>query len=247
MPLPTFLRQFLTPRRLKYGTLRKVDEMTPCVSVNSPDSVSTAVRFLQGGGVIGLPTDTVYGLACCATNTSAIDKLYSIKARNEDKPIAICVGRVSDVQKWTIVEHLPHDILTSLLPGPVTVVLKCIHKLDKSLNCNGKIGVRIPDHDFIRSTCNGLGIPVALTSANVSGEPSSVTVDEFRLLWGQLSGVFDGGVLGDGSPARLASTVVDLSCEGFYSVIREGVAFNQTIDTLESYGLMNMSAQGKCE
>lgn len=211
--------------------------MIPQVVMENAEAVPFAIEKLKAGGVIALPTDTVYGLACCATDIDSINKLYDIKARNENKPVAICVGNVCDIKKWAQVSHLPENLLESLLPGPVTLVLKCASKLDKSLNCNGKIGIRIPDYDFIREVCNGLKVPLALTSANLSGDPSSVDINEFRTLWGKLAGIIDGGKLGIGDSNRGASTVVDLCEQGYFKITRIGIASDETSGVLKRFQL----------
>lgn len=212
-------------------------KMGPQINIINSNSIELAIDILNSGGVIALPTDTVYGLACSATNTQGISKLYEIKKRNENKPVAICVGKVEDVHLWAEVSHLPNGILHSLFPGPVTLVLNCINKLDKSLSVNGKVGIRIPNYPFIVNIANGLECPIALTSANLSNEPSSIKTSEFKSLWNKLSAVFDGGTLGIGDSNRGASTVVDLSEEGKYFIMREGIACNKTISILENYGL----------
>lgn len=202
-----------------------------------------AIRILKSGGVIALPTDTIYGVACDATNVNAISKLYSIKHRDENKPLAICLGNVDDVKKWAIVSHLPSGLLQELLPGPVTLILRTVSEnLDKSLVCCGKVGIRIPNYSFIRTISNGLGKPLALTSANLSAQPSSVRIEEFQALWDKLDCVFDGGDLSKSTINRSGSTIVDLSIKGVYSIVRSGMALENTCSILNSFEL-NKSQQ----
>lgn len=223
--------------------LRNITNVKSAVSMAAPipvhhkDAETIAHNLLKAGKVIAVPTDTLYGLACSAVNVSAIDKLYCIKQRNEDKPVAICVGEVNDVQRWAHVNHLPDGILAALLPGPVTLVLKCANKLDKSVSSYGKVGIRIPNYDFIRVVANKLKCPLALTSANISSQPSAISVDEFQVLWDKVAAVFDGGCLGIDSSSRKGSTVVDLSVAGQYKVIRPGVAHIETVNILQKFGL----------
>ncbi|XP_044764943.1 yrdC domain-containing protein, mitochondrial [Coccinella septempunctata] len=199
-----------------------------------------AVKLLKSGGIIALPTDTIYGIACDATNIGAINKLYSVKCRDENKPLAICLGDIEDVKKWAIVDHLPCGLLQALLPGPVTLILQTVNKyLDKSLVCCGKVGIRIPNYDFIKSVANGLGKPLALTSANLSSQPSSVRIEEFEVLWDKLDGIFDGGHLCTPTISRKGSTIVDLSKKGFYTVVRSGMALENTCSILDSFQLTN--------
>lgn len=223
--------------------LRNISNAKSAISMAAPipihhkDAETLAYNLLKTGKVIAVPTDTVYGLACSAVNISAINKLYCIKQRNEDKPVAVCVGEVCDVQRWACINHLPEGILAALLPGPVTLILKCANKLDKSVSSYGKVGIRIPDYSFIRVIAKKLKCPLALTSANISSQPSAINVEEFQLLWNKVDAVFDGGCLGIDSSSRKGSTVVDLSVAGQYSVIRAGVAHIETINILHKFGL----------
>jgi len=200
--------------------------------------IRKAVEQLTAGGVIALPTDTLYGLACLSQSSTAVKKLYRIKARDELKPVAICVSRVSDVSKWgrmTVSEQL----LEELLPGPVTLVFERSAALNTELNPGTRlVGIRIPDSWFIRQLvehCNDQ--PLALTSANVSGAQSTLAVQEFSDIWHQLAAVYDGGAIPDSHTARLGSTVVDLSESGVYRIIRPGCACSQTEQILIKHGL----------
>lgn len=100
---------------------------------------------------------------------------------------------------------------------------------------SGKVGIRIPNHDFIRTVVKSLGCPIALTSANISNEPSAVQIGEFKSLWDKLTCVVDDGCL---SSNRSGSTVVDLSEVGFYKIIRPGMAHDNTCKLLGKYGLV---------
>lgn len=208
-------------------------------SAGEPGAEVLAVNLLKSGGVIAVPTDTIYGLACDATSIVAIEKLYAIKCRNEEKPVAICLGDISDVKVWAKVEHLPKGLLESLFPGPVTLILNCANKLDASLSSKGKVGIRIPDYSFIRSVARGLKRPIALTSANISSEPSSLTIFEFEQLWSRIDAVFNGGNLGEDDVNRTGSTIIDLSQIGTYFIVRQGIAVNPTIRILQQFGLIS--------
>nr|CAD1817596.1 unnamed protein product [Ananas comosus var. bracteatus] len=100
----------------------------------------------------------------------AVNRIYEIKGRKHTSPLAICVADVPDISRFALVDHLPHGLLDSLLPGPVTVVLKRGESsiLEKSLNPGlDSIGVRVPDFDFIRAIARGAKSALALTSANL--------------------------------------------------------------------------------
>lgn len=201
-----------------------------------------AADQLRTGNVIALPTDTVYGLACSANDPSAIQKLYEIKGRDENKPVAICVSNLKEVKKWGEACHLPDELLTQLLPGAVTIVLYKSSKLDNPYLNPGvaKIAIRIPDHLFIQQVSSAFNYPIALTSANKSSEKSTLEVNEFADLWPQLGAVFDGGHLGGGTDEhvqRSASTIVDLSRPGYYAINRKGIAYHHTVNVMEQHQL----------
>ncbi|XP_051920466.1 yrdC domain-containing protein, mitochondrial [Hippocampus zosterae] len=193
--------------------------------------LSRTAAALRDGRVVAVPTDTIYGLACLAQNSAAVRRIYDIKGRNEHKPLAICVGEIHDIYKYCQVK-VKEDLLRDLLPGPVTLVLERSPTLNRELNpFTPLVGVRIPDCAFVRRLCQMCGEPLALTSANVSAQSSTVAAHEFEDLWPELAVVVDAGPIGDRS--RLGSTVVDLSAPGKYRIIRAGRAFSSTVDVLE--------------
>ncbi|XP_048323805.2 uncharacterized protein LOC107411346 isoform X2 [Ziziphus jujuba] len=201
-----------------------------------------AFEALRTGKVIAVPTDTLYGFACDACSLEAVNRIYEIKGRKHTSPLAICVGDVSDIKRYAVTEHLPQGLLESLLPGPVTVVLKRGESsiLEKSLNPGlDSIGVRVPDYNFIRVIARGSGSALALTSANLSGQPSSVCIKDFENLWEHCAYVYDGGELPSG---RAGSTVVDLTSLGKYKILRPGSAKEETVTILETHSLVEDTA-----
>uniref|UniRef100_A0A1L8DHN9 Threonylcarbamoyl-AMP synthase n=1 Tax=Nyssomyia neivai TaxID=330878 RepID=A0A1L8DHN9_9DIPT len=207
------------------------------VSATDPNAVTLARDLLAAGEVIALPTDTVYGLACDANNAQAIQKVYGIKGREEKKPVAICVAEIDDFQLWGCTEYLPREMLQQLLPGAVTLVVDKSPRLANPYLNPGiqRIGIRIPDAAFIRDISRAFRMPIALTSANRSSEPSSLSVGEFQALWPQLGAVFDGGRLGVTETQRAASTVVNLYSDCTYSIKRRGVAMQETEAVLRKF------------
>ncbi|KAJ7417263.1 Ephrin type-A receptor 7 [Willisornis vidua] len=196
------------------------------------EAVAAAAGALQAGGLVAVPTDTVYGVACLAQDSAAVRSIYSLKGRNGDKPLAICLGDVERLYRYCHV-NVPDELLRDLLPGPVTLVLRRSEELNKDLNpFTSLVGVRIPNHPFMRDLARACSGPLALTSANISSRGSTLTVSEFQDLWPQLSLVIDGGPIGDiQSPeCRLGSTVVDLSVAGKFSIIRPGWWYLEVIE-----------------
>ncbi|TRY92371.1 hypothetical protein DNTS_012359, partial [Danionella cerebrum] len=141
------------------------------------ETLRCTVAALKAGQVVAVPTDTIYGLACAAQNSAAVQKVYEIKGRNEQKPLAICLPEIQDIYRFCKV-CVKDDLLRDLLPGPVTLVLERSPTLNPDLNPFTKlIGVRIPDHPFMRRLCQLCDEPLALTSANISEQTSTVAVD----------------------------------------------------------------------
>lgn len=221
----------------------KIEKMALIMQCSESSSHKKAAECLAAGQVIAVPTDTIYGLACSANCPEAIKKLYKIKGRDSAKPVAICVSYIKDVRKWGQADHLTDKLLNTLLPGPVTVVLEKTELLNNPfLNPKTtKIGIRIPDHEFINKVTQIFDMPLALTSANFSNEPSTLCIKEFESLYSYLGAVFDGGVLNKGLDSnRTGSTVVDLSNYGYYKIIRKGISYDNIVTILEENGLCSL-------
>lgn len=198
------------------------------------EAIKEANDLLVKGKVIALPTDTIYGIACLVENNAALNRLNEIKNRDPAaKFFAICVNNLNEIYKWAKVT-VDREVLSDLLPGAVTVVFERSKSLNKNLNpSNNLIGIRIPSDGFVHSLTYQ-NSPLALTSANLSGEPSAGSVAEFRKLWPKLDAIFDGGQLNNGSdPFRLGSTVVDLSVPNKFRIIRKGCAIKKVLSVLQ--------------
>jgi tRNA threonylcarbamoyl adenosine modification protein (Sua5/YciO/YrdC/YwlC family) len=201
-------------------------------------TIDECVDVLGRGGVIAVPTDTIYGLASSAVSQSAIDKIYHIKMRTTARPLAVCVGNVEDINKWAH-STVSDDLLSKLLPGPVTIILKKRETLSTNLHsADETLGFRIPDSSFIMRLARKFDYPIALTSANISNQQSTLCIEEFESLWSKLDLVIDGGKIERTS--REGSTVVQLSKEGYYSIVRRGCAYEDTVSVLQRYGLVEL-------
>lgn len=174
----------------------------------NPDAIKKASNLLSKGRVIALPTDTIYGIACLVENDESLNRLYQIKKRDINKPIAICVNNLNDVYKWSKVT-VKREVLDELLPGQVTVVFERTKLLNENLNpSTNLIGIRIPDHGFVHALTY-FNNPIALTSANLSSEASASSVCEFKKLWPNLDAIFDAGKLDErnsSDPSKLGKT-----------------------------------------
>ena len=175
----------------------------------SPRLLNQAVQLLRDGGVVAFPTDTVYGVGVDPFQPEAVRRLYRIKGRPEDKPIAILVGSIEDVAR---VAQTPSRTFSRLAdrfwPGGLTLIVET-RELPPEITAGGStVGVRMPDHPLTLELLRGFGGPIATTSANRSGEnPATSAEDVGAQLGGRVTLIVDGG----DTITKVASTVLDLS------------------------------------
>lgn len=176
-----------------------------------------AVTTLRAGGVVGLPTDTVYGLAALPTVPSAVERLYEIKGRPTDKPIALLVPSVDAASMLVELEGEAERLARAHWPGALTLVLAAAVPLAEWVGDRGlTVGVRMPASETALRLLTTTG-PLAVTSANLSGLPPALDHVEARAMFGDL---VDGYVEGQ-CPGGSASTVVDATGDSLV-VIRPG-------------------------
>lgn len=176
------------------------------LSVDRPEALDQAFKVLAAGGMVVFPTDTVYGLGVSVFNRSAIDRIYETKDRDQTKAIPILLA---DINQLPLVAgemgSAAQKIGLRFWPGALTMVIPKNSTLPSNLSLLPTIGVRIPNHAFARQLIRLAG-PLATTSANLSGQPSAVTIAEAV---GQLGEKIDLYIDGGRTPGRIASTVID--------------------------------------
>ncbi len=181
-------------------------------------ALTAAAETLQKGGVIAIPTDTVYGFAAAVHDRDAIERLYEIKERSQTKSIAVLLG---DAEQAHLVAHefpaKARRLADKYWPGALTIIIRKKSDLPDNLTSNDLVGLRIPDHDFTRELIRRTG-PLAVTSANISGQPPARSIDEFaELLGSRLDLIIDGGPSSGGIPSSV------INCEPEEPVVlREG-------------------------
>jgi L-threonylcarbamoyladenylate synthase len=179
-------------------------------------TVDEAVEFLKQGKLVVVPTETVYGLAADGTNELAIEHLYQLKGRPASNPVMLQVADLMMLSK--IVAEIPPQasrLIEKFWPGPLTIVLPKNSAVSNILSAGtGNIGVRMPDQQVTLEIIRKFGSPLAVPSANLSGQKAPVTPQEVEMaldgaseLAGEIAGMVDAGVCGIG----MASTVLDLS------------------------------------
>ena len=182
------------------------------------DNILRALEILKNGGLVAFPTDTVYGVGTMAFDENAIKSIYVAKDRRVEKAIPILLGRSEDLEKVAAsLTSMAEKLAARFWPGPLTLVIPKHPSLPTVVSATPTVGVRVPDHPVARALLTAAG-PMAVTSANISGEPSPKTAGEVsRQLNKRIPIILDGGE----TPGGVPSTVVD--CTGAEPVIlREG-------------------------
>ena len=176
-----------------------------------------AVSALRAGQVVGLPTETVYGLAVVPGMTGAVDRLFAAKGRPATVPVAVLVADAESAGSLAA-EPLPRSLVARHWPGPLTLVVRRRDDLEWDLGGDPHtIGVRCPDHDLARRLCAAVG-PIATTSANAHGQPTPPSAHGVA---DALAGGSVALILNGGECAGAPSTVVDLTGD-VPVILREG-------------------------
>ena len=142
---------------------------TEIVAITETDALDRAVAILRDGGLVALPTDTVYGLGADAWNGKAVSSLYKVKSRSELKSIPVLLSGVEALSQ--VARTLGENVLTlaeEFWPGPLTMVIERKPDLPSEVSASPTVGVRAPDHPFTLGLLEAYG-PLATTSANLSG------------------------------------------------------------------------------
>lgn len=187
-----------------------------------PEKIEYIVRCLRSGSVVGLPTDTFYGLAVDPVNLHAVELIYDIKMRLRHKPLSLLLADVA--QAYEIARNLDSQfdrLAERFWPGPLTVIVRAGTRLPLRVTANtGNVALRVPDAAIPRAVVRMLGLPVTATSANAFGAPECTHAIGVRdQLGDRLPLIVDGGPTGRSLP----TTIVDLSAgPGTWQILREG-------------------------
>jgi L-threonylcarbamoyladenylate synthase len=205
----------------------KKTEIIRVNKISNDAAADRAAEVLLSGGIIGFPTETVYGLGADALNKKAIDNLYLVKRRTANKPTTILIALKKDIHVFA--KDIPpkaESLINNFWPGPLTIIFKASNNAPESVTGGtGTIGIRIPADDFCLSILKKAEIPVAAPSANPNGMTPAVTawevIDYFS---GKIDLILNGGE----SKGKAPSTVIDLTNKNI-SVLREGAIKKEDI------------------
>ncbi|MBQ9662425.1 MAG: threonylcarbamoyl-AMP synthase [Oscillospiraceae bacterium] len=212
------------------------------------EEIGTAAELLRRGGLVAVPTETVYGLAGCGLDAAVIEKIYEVKGRPAVKPISLMVSGSEAIDG--LCEDVPEAVkaLTGRFwPGPLTIVLKAKPLVPEILRAGGEtVGLRCPRQEQTLALLQTLDFPLAVPSANPSGESSPKNTEQVLLYFdGKIEAVIDGGECELG----LESTVADFSRTP-YRILRQGSLpaeklMDALADTMTIVGITGGSGCGK--
>lgn len=191
---------------------------TLIISADSPDAIRRALDVLNKGGLVAFPTDTVYGVGALVSDGRAVESIYVAKDRPIEKAIPVLIADAEDMEKVGMdIPEIARRIAARFWPGPLTCLIPKQPTLPQAVSATSTVGVRVPDHEVARALLRAAG-PMAVTSANISGQPSPSTAEEvFAQLSGRIELIIDGGQ----TPGGIPSTVVDCT-NNEIRILREG-------------------------
>ena len=175
-------------------------------------AVKTAAELIRAGEVVGMPTETVYGLAANALNGEAVKKIFLAKGRPQDNPLIVHIADFDQI--YDLCPAVPPQaklLADAFWPGPLTMIVPKGDCIPDEVSCGlDTVGIRLPSHPMARALIHESGVPLAAPSANTSGRPSTTTAAHvMHDMDGKIAAVLDGGACGGG----VESTVITLALE----------------------------------
>lgn len=179
---------------------------------NTKENIEKAAEIIRRGGLLGIPTETVYGLGANALNADACRRIYEAKGRPQDNPLIIHVPDASWLSRYC--EKVPESayrLAEAFWPGPLTMILPKREIVPyRTTGGLETVGVRCPNHPVTLAVIAAADVPIAAPSGNTSGRPSPTSAaDMLEDMDGKIDGIFDGGPCGVG----VESTIIDLTCQ----------------------------------
>lgn len=188
-----------------------ITEKLSVLEKNYENSISRAAELLNNGGIVAIPTETVYGLAASAYDENAISKVFSAKGRPQDNPLIVHISQMQMLEE--IACNIPtkaYECAKKFWPGPFTMVLPRTEKTAKSVSAGlNTVAVRMPNHKVALDIIEKSGLPLAAPSANTSGSPSPTTAAHVQK---DLDTKIDAIVFADECSVGVESTVVSFCC-----------------------------------
>jgi L-threonylcarbamoyladenylate synthase len=177
---------------------------TEIVQAGDENTQTRAVEILKAGGLIAFPTDTVYGVAALPWDVNAVARLYIAKQRSKSLPIPLLLPDADGLHRVATLAPELTPLTEHFWPGGLTLVLPKTEIVPDVVSPGPTVAVRVPDLALARDLIRGAGGVLAVTSANISGQPSPVTAGEVeQQLSGRIDLIVDGGPCPGGVPSSL--------------------------------------------
>ncbi|MBM4055411.1 MAG: threonylcarbamoyl-AMP synthase [Planctomycetes bacterium] len=191
-------------------------KITQVLNVQNQDRyrlhIETAARSLRNGEIVAFPTETVYGLGIHKDNAGAVERLYEAKRRPEEKKLTLMISDIGEVQQYVdAISDTARKLMDFFWPGPLAIIFPLKDETD--------ICIRFPDNTIARDLIRTANIPIATTSANISGHPPATDAAQVAVYFeGKIDIILDGG------PARshVPSTIVKIKNE-IFEIVRLGI------------------------
>lgn len=186
--------------------------------------INEAASILKSGGLIAFPTETVFGFGVVFDNENSYKRLIDVKRRPPEKPFTLMCADVEDVEKYALTDDRSQKLIKRFMPGQFTIILDAKDVLPSyCVSKENKVGIRIPNDEFVRDLIRKTGKPLLVPSANKSGEPPINNSDEIVR---QFENEIDGVIIGEAN-SKVPSTIVLVDKD--IQVIREGLITKEEI------------------
>lgn len=207
---------------------------TELLKIDSPqetEKLRRAAEVLRRGGLCGIPTETVYGLAANALDDTAVRKIFAAKGRPQDNPLIVHIASIGELP--ALVREIPpaaKALADTFWPGPLTIVLPKADCIPDAVSCGlATVAIRMPSHPIANAIIRTAGVPLAAPSANTSGRPSPTTAQHvLHDMDGKINMIVDGGACSVG----VESTVITVCTERPRLLRPGGVTLEQLRDVL---------------
>lgn len=189
--------------------------MLKVISPEDKEAVQTAGKILRRGGLVAIPTETVYGLAANALNGTAVAGIFKAKGRPQDNPLIVHVASMEEIPSLTA-DFPPqaYALAQAYWPGPLTIIVKKSALIPDEVSAGlDTVGIRMPSHPAARAIIRAAGVPLAAPSANLSGSPSPTNAARvFSDMEGRIDAVVDGGDCGVGVESTVITVAQNPPC-----------------------------------
>ncbi len=193
-------------------------------TLSQENNLELAINAIRSGEVVGIPTETVYGIGVDPYSQTAVDKIFSLKERSEKKPLSILISSFHEIQKLNVTTLIP-DVVELYWPGPLTIIVETSNDFANGVGTKepSSIGVRVPENELAINLLKQTG-PLAVTSANISGDSSFTDPQKCIENLKNYDAFVDGGTI----TSKGESTIIEIENEKIH-VIRVGALKKEDI------------------